>query len=63
MMIVAFTVRELLLFNQKEVFKSYVPVSNDHLQRELSRAFLRYLGIDPHLGLTEIGRTPNGPAI
>ena len=58
MMIVAFTVRELLLFNQKEVFESYLPVSNDDLQRELSRGFLQYLGIDPRPGLTEIG----GPA-
>jgi AcrR family transcriptional regulator len=46
MMMVAFTVRELFLFNLAETFESFVPVSNDHLQRELSRAFLRYLGIE-----------------
>jgi len=47
MMMVAFTVRELFLFNQAETFESFVPVSNDHLQKELSRAFLRTSELKP----------------
>ena len=46
MMMVAFTVRELLLFGQAKVFENFVPVGNDQLQKELSRSFLRYLGVE-----------------
>jgi hypothetical protein len=46
MMMVASTVRELFLANMAQTFESYVPVSLDHLQKELSRAFLRYLGVE-----------------
>ncbi|MGA8873211.1 MAG: helix-turn-helix domain-containing protein [Candidatus Acidiferrales bacterium] len=45
-MIVAFAARELILFDQAEAFEGLVPVSNDHLEKELSRGFLRYLGAD-----------------
>lgn len=45
MIMVAFTVRELILFGQAQVFEGLVPLSNDHLHKELSRAFLRYLGV------------------
>jgi hypothetical protein len=43
---VAFTVRELLLFGHAKVFENFVPVGNDQLQNELSRSFLRYLGVE-----------------
>jgi AcrR family transcriptional regulator len=46
MIMVAFTVRELILFGQAQVFEGLVPLSNDHLQKELSQAFLRYLGVE-----------------
>jgi AcrR family transcriptional regulator len=46
MMMVESTVRELFLANMAQTFESYVPVSHDHLQKELSRAFLRYLGVE-----------------
>ncbi len=46
MMMVAFTVRELLLFGHAKVFENFVPVGNDQLQNELSRSFLRYLGVE-----------------
>jgi AcrR family transcriptional regulator len=45
-MMVAFTARELILFDQAKTFESFAPVSNDHLLKELSRAFLRYLGVE-----------------
>ena len=44
---VAFALRELILFNQVQMFKELVPVDDDHLQMELSRMFLRYLGAEP----------------
>jgi AcrR family transcriptional regulator len=46
MIMVAFTVRELILFGQAQVFEGLVPLSNGHLHKELSRAFLRYLGVE-----------------
>ena len=45
-MMVAFTARELILFGQAEAFEALVPVGNDDLQRELSRAFLTYLDVE-----------------
>ena len=45
-MMVAFTTRELILFGQAQMFEGFVSVSNEHLRKELSRAFLRYLGVE-----------------
>lgn len=46
MVMVAFALRELILFNQAPMFEKLVPVSDDHLRKELPRAFLRYLGVE-----------------
>ena len=46
MMMVAFTARERILFHQAEAFAGLIPLSNEHLHKELCRAFLRYLGTD-----------------
>jgi AcrR family transcriptional regulator len=46
MLMVAFTVREMILFGQAQAFEGLVPLTSNHLQKELSRAFLRYLGAD-----------------
>ena len=46
MVTVALTLRELILFDQAQMFENLVPVSDDHLRKELSRVFLRYLGVE-----------------
>ncbi len=46
-MMVAFTTRELILFDRAQTFEDLVPMSNTDLQTELSRAFLQYLGVEP----------------
>jgi hypothetical protein len=45
-MMVTFTARELILFDQASTFESLVSVSIDQLRKELSCAFLRYLGVE-----------------
>jgi AcrR family transcriptional regulator len=45
-MMVASTARELILFGQAQMFESFVSASNERLQKEFSRAFLRYLGVE-----------------
>jgi AcrR family transcriptional regulator len=47
MLTVALTLRELIIFDNAEMFSKVVPVDDDHLREELPRAFLRYLGVDP----------------
>ena len=44
-MMVAFTARELILLDEAAAFKGLVPLGIEDLQRELSRGFLRYLGV------------------
>jgi AcrR family transcriptional regulator len=43
---VAFTLRELILFDQAKAFEHAIPVGDEHLRKELPRMFLRYLGIE-----------------
>jgi AcrR family transcriptional regulator len=44
--LVASTARELILFGQAQTFGNLVPLTNEHLLAELSRAFLHYLGVE-----------------
>jgi hypothetical protein len=44
-LMVAFALRELILFDQAHTFEHALPVSDDHLKTELPRMFLRYLGV------------------
>ena len=45
-LMVAFALRELILFDQAHTFEHALPVRDDHLKTELPRMFLRYLGIE-----------------
>jgi AcrR family transcriptional regulator len=44
--IIAFALRELILFDRIESFGNLVPLNGERLEDELSRIFLRYLGIE-----------------
>jgi AcrR family transcriptional regulator len=46
MVTVAFTLRELILFDQISLFEKVVPLGDEHLREELPRMVLRYLGVD-----------------
>jgi AcrR family transcriptional regulator len=46
MVMVALALRELIIFGCAPAFEKLVPVSDDHLRRELPRMFLRYLGVE-----------------
>jgi AcrR family transcriptional regulator len=46
MLMVAFALRELILFDQARMFGKLVPVGDDRLRKELPRVFLRYIGVD-----------------
>lgn len=46
MLMVAFALRELILFDQAKMFGKLVDVGDDHLRKELPRVFLRYVGVD-----------------
>ena len=45
MVMVALALRELILFGQAHLFAKLVPVSDEHLEKELPRVFLGYLGV------------------
>jgi len=45
-LMVAFALRELILFDQAHTFEHALPVSDAHLRTELPRMFLRYLGVE-----------------
>jgi AcrR family transcriptional regulator len=45
MVMVALALRELILFGHADLFEKVVPVDDGHLQEELPRMFLRYLGV------------------
>jgi AcrR family transcriptional regulator len=46
MVMVAFALRELILFEQVHLFEKLLRLDDDRLEEELPRAFLRYLGVD-----------------
>jgi AcrR family transcriptional regulator len=46
MVTVAFTLRELILFDQVSLFEKVVPLGDEHLREELPRVVLRYLGVE-----------------
>ena len=46
MVMVAFALRELILFEQAYLFEKLLRLGDDRLREELPRAFLRYLGVD-----------------
>lgn len=43
---VALVLRELILFKRTRVFEEILPLNDDILREELSRMFLRYLGVE-----------------
>ena len=43
-LMVAFALRELILFDRAHIFADILPLNDDSLKRELARLFLRYLG-------------------
>jgi AcrR family transcriptional regulator len=45
-LMVAFALRELILFDQTRTFEHALPVGDEQLKTELPRMFLRYLGIE-----------------
>jgi AcrR family transcriptional regulator len=46
MVMVVVALRELILFNQGQIFAELVAADDDQLQLELVRMFLRYLGVE-----------------
>lgn len=46
MLTVAFTLRELILFDRIAIFEKVVPLGDDQLREELPRVVLRYLGVE-----------------
>jgi AcrR family transcriptional regulator len=45
MVMVALTLRELIVFDHVRLFEKLVPLGDDQLREELPRSFLRYLGV------------------
>src|SRR5262249_59000559 len=50
--IVALTLRELLLFNRAHLFEAILPINDELLASELTRMFLQYLGAGLAPGLS-----------
>ena len=44
---VALALRELVLFGRTRIFEDILALDDDTLREELTRMFLRYLGVDP----------------
>ncbi len=44
-LMVALALRELILFNRAHLFEAILPIDDELLARELTRMFLRYLGV------------------
>jgi len=44
--VVALALRELILFGRTRIFEDILPLDDDILREELTRMFLRYLGVD-----------------
>jgi AcrR family transcriptional regulator len=58
---VALAVRELVLFGRTRIFEDILPLDDNTLREELTRMFLRYLGVD--IGEIAINPVPSGPQI
>jgi hypothetical protein len=43
--LIALVLRELVLFNRPRIFDDLLPLNDDILKEELTRMFLRYLGV------------------
>ena len=43
---VVLALRELVLFGRTRIFEDILPLDDDTLREELTRMFLRYLGVD-----------------
>jgi AcrR family transcriptional regulator len=52
-LMVALSLRELILFNRAYVFEGVIPVDDELLKRELARMFLRYLGVEASADSTD----------
>jgi AcrR family transcriptional regulator len=55
---VALALRELVLFGRTRIFEDILPLDDSTLGEELTRMFLRYLGVDT--GEIAINRVPSG---